>query len=335
MLKFAIVVLAVYLVLGVIGRIDWAGVADAAARMHWWQVAIVLLVVLLRQALLGSPLSNLLPGLGVPRAVANGLVGTLITTFTPPPSELVLRMAMFKSWRIDLTKGAAALALYTYLSYLVRLAVPVLALLLAIAQLTASSAYWWNAAWSGGLAILLIVLLFVVSRGEPAAAKVGRTVGSLVHKVRHKVDPQAWSRTLVQFQRDSSENLVGRLVPGGLVMTAFVVADGIVLLLCMRFIGVSASSVSLLAMMTAFLCVYPLTIFPFNGFGVMEAALIVLLNDVGTFVEADLVGALLVWRAATLIFPLVPGGITLLAWWSKRPAQGAPESNGTGLTATG
>lgn len=317
LLKVALAVGGVFLVIRLVRRVDWGQVLDAVGRLHWWQLVIVLLVVLVRQTLNASPLAFLVPGLGMTRAVMNGLAGTLITTFTPPPSEIVLRLSMFKSWRIDASKGAAALALNTLLFYLTRFAVPVLGL--AIALFLASGVepiFWWTAAWSGALTLTLIGLLALISRGEQMAGKIGRTLGAVAHKVRKKIDPRDWELRLVTFQRDSTSDLLGRMLPGALGLLGFILVDGTIVVLCLRFLDVPASELPYLTVIAAFLCVYPLTFFPFAGIGVLDAALIALLDELGTFDQTELVAALVIWRAATLGFPLLPGMVAL-AWWRR------------------
>jgi uncharacterized membrane protein YbhN (UPF0104 family) len=63
---------------------------------------------------------------------------------------------------------------------------------------------------------------------------------------------------------------------------------------------------------------YPLTIFPFAGLGVLDAALIVLLNAEGVVDPPDMIAAMVVWRSATLLLPLAPGAIALVAWRARQ-----------------
>ena len=105
LVKVAIGVVIAYLVLSFVRSIDWAEVGDALGRLRWWELLVMALLIAIRQTANASPLVFLLPGLGLPHAVSNGLSGTLIATFTPPPSDIVLRMSMLTSWGIETDQG--------------------------------------------------------------------------------------------------------------------------------------------------------------------------------------------------------------------------------------
>lgn len=74
------------------------------------------------------------------------------------------------------------------------------------------------------------------------------------------------------------------------------------------------------AVLAALLSLYPLTIFPFAGLGVLDASLIVLVNAEGVADSADLVAAMVIWRAATPILPLLPG-LVAITQWRRREAR--------------
>lgn len=54
-------------------------------------------------------------------------------------------------------------------------------------------------------------------------------------------------------------------------MLDFIVVDGTVLVACLHFVGAPGAYVSYLAVLAALLSLYPLTIFPFAGLGVLDA----------------------------------------------------------------
>ena len=91
--------------------------------------------------------------------------------------------------------------------------------------------------------------------------------------------------------------------------------------LALRFVGVPGEYIGYLAVLAALLSLYPLTIFPFAGLGVLDASLIVLVNAEGVADPADLVAAMVIWRAATLLLPLVPGLVALTHWRSRGGRQ--------------
>jgi uncharacterized membrane protein YbhN (UPF0104 family) len=85
----------------------------------------------------------------------------------------------------------------------------------------------------------------------------------------------------------------------------------------LRFVGIPGADIGYLAVIGAMFTLYPLTVFPFAGLGVLDAALIVLINAEGVADGPDMVAALVIWRAATLGLPLIPGLIALTLWRSR------------------
>ena len=75
----------------------------------------------------------------------------------------------------------------------------------------------------------------------------------------------------------------------------------------------------------AFLIAYPLTLFPFSGLGLLDAVVVaaLLALDVGAD-EASLVAGFVVWRAVTILGPLVLG-LGAVGLWKlqliRRPAS--------------
>ena len=69
----AVAALAWYLVRA-LRRVDWAAVGDAVSHLAWWQVLVLLLLVVARAALSSTPLALFTEGLGLRRAVGNDLV---------------------------------------------------------------------------------------------------------------------------------------------------------------------------------------------------------------------------------------------------------------------
>ena len=173
----------------------------------------------------------------------------------------------------------------------------------------------------------IIWVLTLIARGEQVAGRVGRSLGGLVRRIRRSIDPEDWAAAMVRFQNESSAGLGGRLGRAAPAMLAFIVIDGIVLIVSLRFVGIPGEYLGLVAVLAAFLCLYPLTIFPFAGLGVFDASLVVLVNADGTADPADLLAALVVWRAATLLLPLLPG-LGAVTLWRRGQVKAARAGDG-------
>lgn len=320
--KIALVIGGIYLAVQALRAVDWAQVGDALGRLTWWEIGVVVLLIAIRQTVNASTLPILIPGLSLPHALQTALSGTLIQTFTPPPADTVLRLSMLRSFGVETTRGAAALVLDTIVFYLARFVAPLIGLVLTLFVLPLEGIQIWMAAGGLTAAVLLVWAMVMISRGEKAAGHVGRVAARVVKRLRPTVDPEAWAAAVVRFQKESSSGLVARMAKATPTMLGFVLVDAIVVIVCLRFVGIPGEYVGYLAVLAAMFTLYPLTIFPFAGLGVLDASLIVLINAEGVADPADLVAALVIWRAATLLLPLLPGLVTLGLWRRRQAATG-------------
>ena len=323
--KILLVVVGVWLAVNALRAVDWAQVGGALARLTWWEIVVIALIVAVRQTVNASTLLILVPGLRLPHALSTALSGTLIQTLSPPPADAALRLSILRSHGVETTRGAAALVLDTLVFYLARFVAPVAGLLLAAVALPVEPIQVWMAIGGTAVAAILVWSLLVISRGERMAHRFGRGAATIVKRLRPTVDPDAWAAAMVRFQQESAAGLVGRIGRATPVMLGFIVVDGAVLIASLRFVGIPGAHIGYWAVMAALFSLYPLTVFPFAGLGVLDAAMIVLVNHEGVADPADLVAAMVIWRAATLLLPLIPGLVTL-TFWRRRQARTQPTS---------
>ncbi|MET0999489.1 MAG: lysylphosphatidylglycerol synthase domain-containing protein [Marmoricola sp.] len=307
-----------WIIVGLVGQVDWGQVRDAISKISLWQVPVLLLVLCVRQVLNASPLAFFIEGLGLRHAVQNDQAAILTSTIAPPPTDLVLRLSMFASWSIPVAAGVAGAAMNTVTFYVIRFSAPVIGLLLLAGSVVPyHPIYGWTAVLSGAVAVTLLCLLWAVLRREQAAVWVGTTSGRLGARVRKSIDPEAWANAAVDFRthvvRRSRRGLPASLV----VLLAMVLVDGLLLALCLRCVGVPGSAVPTLAVVGVFLMAYPLTLFPLAGLGVLDATVLAALVDTGGIeLEPELVAGLVVYRATTLLTPML-FGLVSIAWWRR------------------
>ena len=63
--KLLLVAAAAWLAIAALRKVDWAQVGDALARLLWWEIAVIAVIVAVRQTVNASTLVILLPGLGL------------------------------------------------------------------------------------------------------------------------------------------------------------------------------------------------------------------------------------------------------------------------------
>ena len=324
-LVMAVCLVAGWVIVGLIGRIDWAAVADALGRLAWWQLGVLIGLLLVRQVLNALPLAFFIRGLGLYRAVVNDLASHLLAVAVPPPGDMVMRVGMFTSWGIEASRAIAGSVMNMLAFYITRLSVPVLGFLL-ILPVRFDTGYGVTALLGAAAASAIVVLIFLGLRSEEFARRIGRSAGQLAFRVRKSVDPEAWAASIVQFRRDMQHTFASGFPRSAIGLVCLVLVDASMLLLSLRFVGVSGGQVPAIEVYAAFLCVYPLTMFPFMGLGIADAVLLATFVAAGGLdIEAASVAGLVVWRSVTLIGPVLLGGVSLALWKrSVRAAGGTP-----------
>ena len=326
----ALSLVCAYIIVGLVGRIDWSEVGGALGAVSWWQFPVLLVVLALRQVLNASPLALFIEGLGMRRAVQSDQAATLTATVAPPPADMVLRLAMFDSWGIPFANGLAGALMNILTFYTTRFTVPVLGLLLVLTSTTPYHAVYAVMAGVGAVvALTLLVTLRAVILRERTAIWVGTTGGRIVRKVRHSVDPEAWAAQAVEF-RSHVLHRTRRGLPLSLVLLiVMVIADGVLLALSLRSVGVGMSDLPFVSVVGIFLVAYPLTLFPLAGVGILDATLLAAFVEIaGLSLEPDIVAGLLVYRVITLGVPML-FGLVSIAFWRRTNGEKEPTGAAT------
>jgi putative heme transporter len=301
-------------VVRLVGRIDWSEVGDALGQLRWWHPVVLVALLLVRQVLNAWPLSLFIPGISPYRATVNDQAAILMATVAPPPSDLALRIAIFGSWGVQAARAVAGTLMNTLTFYIVRFSAPAVGfvLLLVIGQPPGPR---WFELLSIVVAAAILGGLLVVIRSEPLARSTGLLGARLVGRFRRGVDPEAWAAACVEFRRDVAERFRRGFPRSLLALAGMLVADLALLVLCLRFVGVSPGEVSLVEIAVAYLFAYPFTLFPFSGLGVVDALVLAALVEAGgEAVEAASVAALVVWRVFTVAGPVLLGLVALGVW---------------------
>ena len=297
-----------------LGSIDWSAVGDAPARLTARQGLVLLAVPVLRQALNALPLALFIDGLGAARALLNDLVASLMAVVAPPPGDIVVRVAMFRTWGIEPSRGLAGATMNMVAFYVNRFAAPLIGLPVLVV-LSSSTPPVAGASISIAIAVVMTVLVSLAVRREQFAARLGRTAANLVRRVRSSVDPEAWARSVTGFQQHIAAGFRRAFPRSLLALSAMVLADACILLLAIRFVGVSAEAVPAYEVIGIFFLAYPLTLPPMMGLGIYDVVLLAACMEIGgDALEPELVAALTVWRAVTILGPVLLGGVVSLVW---------------------
>jgi putative heme transporter len=221
---------------------------------------------------------------------------------------------MFRGWGIEASRGLAGATMNMVVFYVNRFAAPLIGLAV-LTVLGSGTSQVAGALVSVAIAVALAVLVSLAVRREQFAARLGRRAATIVRRVRSSVDPESWVRSSTGFQQHIVADY-HRAFPRSLVaLSAMVLSDACILLLAMRFVGVPAEAVPAYEVIGIFFLAYPLTLPPMMGLGIYDVVLLGAFMEVGgDALEPELVAALTVWRAVTILGPVVLGGIVALVW---------------------
>jgi uncharacterized membrane protein YbhN (UPF0104 family) len=255
--------------------------------------------------------------------VSNTLVGGAAIS-------LGLTYAMNSSWGFSRSRTSVSLLVSGLWNNFAKLGLPVVALvLLAFTGQPSTGRLLAGIAGVAGLVAALVALALLL-RSRDSAARLGTFFGRIASAVLRpfgRPPVQGWDRALTKF-RDRTVLLLHARWPW-ITLTTLVshVSLFVVLLLALRFVGVTAEQVGWVEALAVFAFARLLTAIPFTpgGLGVIELALITGLAAAGGD-RALVAAAVLVFRALTYVLPIPIGLGTYVFWRRNRSWRRAPNS---------
>lgn len=270
-----------------------------------------------------------LPGLSFVRAMIVTEASTAVASVLPAGQAVGLAIAyrMYASWGFRRPAIALALVVSGVGDLFVKLAMPVFALLFlglygnASATLT-TAAIIGLAILCGGVAVFIVAL-----SSESSARRVGAYLTRLIAFVRRtRGEGPDLGESMARFRDETFELLRKRwpAVLGASFLSHFSLY--FVLLLTLRHIGVSDDEVGWAEVLGAFAFVRLLSALPITpgGIGVVELGLSASLVLAGGN-EAEVVAAVLLFRALTFLVQIPFGAATYLYWQHFHEKTTAPE----------
>jgi len=324
----ALSIACAWIIIDLVGSIDWAAVRGGIAHLEAWQLAVLIAVVILRQVLNAMPLVFFIDGLSLWRATWSDQGSTLMSMIAPPTSDTVFRIVVMRSWGIDVSKAAAGSTCNVVVFYIARWVSPLLGVLL-LALVRFDAAYGLTAAGSLVIAAAILVGVLLVTRSRALARRLGGWAGRIAARVRSSIDPEVWASSVADFQENVEQRFHRGLVLSAPALIAKLLVDASVLLLAIRFVGIGQEQLSWIEVVAAFLVAFPLTLFPLQGIGVLDATIVAALTAVGGVeLEAALVAALVTYRVVTLGTPALLGALFIVGWRHTQ-RRGASQSMST------
>lgn len=289
--------------------------------------AIALLVVGLANIL--SPSANqcaALPGLRFRDAVAADWTTSAITNTVPGGSALAIATTwrMYRSYGIAGRDTARCVVVTGVWDMIVKLSTPLVAVAWLSAERPVDAGLLQAALVGAALFAVLVAVGLVLLAGPGAADRLGRTLD------RVRWLGSRWPERLHELRVDTAWLLRTRWRS----LTVWTVAGHanlyLLLVVCLRAVGVTSAEISLAAALAAFAFGRLVTALPLSpgGLGVMEVGLTGALAAVGRADGSSVVAAVLLFRFLTFALPIPLGAICWLAWTGRAPRSTTPGGDG-------
>ncbi|HET7236192.1 MAG TPA: lysylphosphatidylglycerol synthase transmembrane domain-containing protein [Actinomycetota bacterium] len=265
-----------------------------------------------------------LPGLRLgPAAVVTQTTTSVANTLPAGGAIAVgLTFSILRSWGFTAQSITLYIGVTGVWNVFVKLALPVVSL--ALLALTGQVSPALVVASIVGLAVLIVavVLFSLALSSKEFARRIGEGLGRLVSWFRKRFRKAAvtgWGEHAVAFRRRTIVLVAGRWIRITLTTIASQLALWLVLLLCLRHVGISEQEVSTLQTLAVFAFGRLLGAIPITpgGLGVIELGYIGGLVAAGGN-EAQVVAAVLLFRALTYGIQIPIGAFTYLIWRAKR-----------------
>jgi uncharacterized membrane protein YbhN (UPF0104 family) len=299
-------------------RSVWA----STQAMTWPHVLLVAVAALASMASTWFMICSVLPSIRLREAAVVNLGSNAVANTLPAGGALAMGVswAMLSSWEVS----TAQYVLYTLVSGIwnvfARLGLPVLALLV-LATATRPGAGLIAAAAVGLLLLAALAAgLGLLVRSEAFAFRAGRVLQyAAVTACRLVRRPASFDvpGSLLGFRRQAGALIAARGWRITVTTAAANLTLWLVLLACLRGVGLSQAQVSWQTSLAAYAFVRLLTVLPITpgGLGVTELGLIGILADgAGHQATARITAAVLLYRAVTYLPPIPLGAVACLAW---------------------
>jgi putative heme transporter len=325
---------------------SYRSVWDSLRAMTGLQVALVAGTAVISMASAWFVICAVLPSVRLRQAAVVNLGSNSVANTLPAGGALAMGVswAMLSGWGVS----TADYVLYTLVSgiwnVLAKLGLPVLALLVLLTATRPDA--WLIAAAAVGLALLVAVAagFGLLLRSESFAARAGRLmqrpVGACCRLAR-RTSPASVADSLTGFRNRASELLAARSWRISITTLASQLALWLVLLACLRGVGLSQGQVPWQTSLAAFAFVRLLTALPITpgGLGLTELGLVgILAAGADHPVSAQVTAAVLLYRAVTYLPPIPLGALACLAWrhapwlFGRRPPQPVTLVQPAGIT---
>jgi uncharacterized membrane protein YbhN (UPF0104 family) len=334
------IVVSLGLVVGIFAGIlpkiaDYSAVWQTITALTSLELASLILVTALHILTYWPQMMASMPGLTFWQAGVNNQSSTTIANTLPLGGALAtgVSFTMYRSWGFRNSEIVLSVLVTGVWNTFIKLATPVLALVALAVTGQATGAFLLPTLIGIGLLVVAVVMLVMTLHSRELARRVGSGIGRLVSFFRRLVRKPAveWGDAAMQFRQETVELVAKQWVALTLSTLLSQACLYLVLLLCLRHVGVTGQEVSWAQALGVFAFVRLISAAPITpgGVGLVElgyiGALFVAGKDstvvpLGEF-KIQIAAAVLLFRTLTYAAQIPLGLITYVVWRSKTSWQ--------------
>jgi len=323
----ALVVVVVVFVF-VLPRIaTYRDVWEVIRELGWQEGLLLAAVTVLNLLTFAPPWMAALPGLGYRQAMVMTQASTALSIVSPAGAAVGIAgsYSMLRSWGFGRSEVGLAVGVAGVWNQLANLAFPIVALAL-LTSIDEDHPALRTAAVVGVAVLAVVIVGFALALSAPRRARrIGDLAARAVSRVKRafRGKPVAWGgEDLAAFRRRALDLLRRRWHVITLATLAGHLTVFVVLLVCLRAVGISAEEVSAIEAFAAWSLIRILGVIPLTpaGLGFVELGLTGALVAFGAS-NTDAVAATLLYRALTVLPTLALGALAAATWRTHHPGE--------------
>ncbi|MGH3077537.1 MAG: lysylphosphatidylglycerol synthase transmembrane domain-containing protein [Gaiellaceae bacterium] len=306
---------------------DYRDVWEVIQGLGWQDGLVLAGATVLNVVTFAPPWMAALPGLGFRQAMAMTQASTALSIVTPAGAAVGIAgsYTMLRSWGYGRSAVGLAVAVAGVWNQLANLAFPIVALAL-LTSVDEDHPALRTAAVIGVAVLAVVIAGFALAlSGAGRARRIGDLAARVVSRVKSAVRrrPVAWGgEDLADFRTRALDLLRRRWHVITLATLAGHLTVFLVLLVCLRAVGISEHEVSAIEAFAAWSLIRILGALPLTpgGIGIVELGLSGALVAFGAS-NADAVAATLLYRALTVLPTLALGALAGATWRTHHPGE--------------
>ncbi len=301
---------------------DYGEVGETIKAMTLLEVTTLILVGLWNLVTYWFVLTAALPGLRLREAAVVNQASTAVSNTLPAGGALGVGVTVstLTSWGFTIPSIGRSTVVTGIWNNFVKLGMPVVALVLLALEGGVTPPRLISAAIGVGALVGAVVVFAMLLKSDRLARAVGRRMGGLLNRMLRLVRRKPVSGiedSVSNFRTDTIELLATRWIRLTLSTLVSHVSLYLVLLIALRHVGVAQGDLTWITVFAAFAFIRLISALPLTpgGVGVVEVGYaLVLTIGLGDLLSAQVVAAILLFRAITYLLPIPLGLIAYMVW---------------------